>query len=434
MSGVLVRVRERFVAHRRIVRATAVALVIAVAGGLSAGGVVAAHRLTAPLPAAGVVIHASRSIVLTEGSPPPITLPPTGSLAVVSSATGLLAAVSSDVPRPIASVAKTMTAFVVLQAEPLTTDAPGPVLTMTATDVALYREAIAGQGSAVAVTAGERLSERDLLLMLMLPSANNIAETLARWVSGTRDTFVARENAEAAALGMQNTRFADPSGISPQTVSSAADLLKLARAAMAVPALAAVVATRNATLPDGTPLANLDILLGSSPDWLGIKTGWTHQAGGCLLFAARHSYATDAAPVTVYGAVLGQPPSPSADAQHPELGAAFATAQRVMKEAFAGYEAVNLATLMPGVTGTVSAPWGTSTGVAVHAARGVVVARLGTVLATRLMTVTVGATPGKGAFVGRLVATVGAATVVSWQLSTRVAISPPPWWWRLLHQ
>ena len=105
-----------------------------------------------------------------------------------------------------------------------------------------------------------------------------------------------------------------------------------------------------------------------------------------------------------------------------------------MKEAFAGYEAVNLATLMPGVTGTVSAPWGTSTGVAVHAARGVVVARLGTVLATRLMTVTVGATPGKGASVGRLVATVGAATVVSWQLSTRVAISPPPWWWRLLHQ
>src|SRR5207253_2714021 len=206
-SGVLVRVRERFVAHRRIVRATAVALVIAVAGGLSAGGVVAAHRLTAPLPAAGVVIHASRSIVLTEGSPPPITLPPTGSLAVVSSATGLLAAVSSDVPRPIASVAKTMTAFVVLQAEPLTTDAPGPVLTMTATDVALYREAIAGQGSAVAVTAGERLSERDLLLMLMLPSANNIAETLARWVSGTRDTFVARENAEAAALGLQNTPF-----------------------------------------------------------------------------------------------------------------------------------------------------------------------------------------------------------------------------------
>jgi len=406
---------------------------VAVAAGLGVGGVVAAHRLSAPLPAATVTVHAPSSIVVAGGSPPPITSPATGSLALVSSQTGLLAALSSDLPRPIASVAKTMTALVVLQADPLAPGDEGPVVTMTAADVELYRQAIAGQGSAVAVEAGERLSEHDLLLALMLPSANNIAETLARWVSGSRDAFVARENAEAAALDMHSTHFADPSGVSPQTVSSAADLVKLARTALAVPSLAAVVATRSATLPDGTALANLDILLGT-PDWLGIKTGWTPQAGGCLLFAARHAYATGARPVTVYGAVLGQPPSASADAAHPELGMAFATARRAATQAFAGYVAVDLATLTPRVTGSVSVPWGLSTSVAAQAARGVVVARLGTTVTTRLIQDPVGPTPSRGVRVGRVIATTEDAPVVSWSVATTGSISPPPWWWRLLHQ
>ena len=102
------------------------------------------------------------------------------------------------------------------------------------------------------VSAGEQLSERDLLLALMLPSANNIAETLALRVSGSRDAFIAGLNAEASALGMASTHFADPSGYNPATVSTPGDLVKLARAALAVPALAAVVAARSATLPDGT--------------------------------------------------------------------------------------------------------------------------------------------------------------------------------------
>lgn len=407
---------------------------VAVAAGLSAGGAVAAHRLGAPLPTATVTVHAPASIVLAPGTPPPIAVPATGSLALVSSQTGLLAATSADLRRPIASVAKTMTALLVLQAHPLAPGDHGPVVTMTAADVELYRQTVAGQGSAVAVEAGERLSEHDLLLALLLPSANNIAETLARWVSGSRDAFVARENAEAAALGMRSTHFADPSGVSPETASSAADLVMLARAALAVPALAEIVATRTATLPDGTALANLDVLLGTAPDWLGIKTGWTPQAGGCLLFAARHSYATQAAPVTVYGAVLGQPPSALADAQHPELGTAFATARRAVDQAFAGYEAVDLATLTPRVSGTVAAPWGMSSGIAVHAAHGFVVARLGTTLTARLILAPIGSTPPKGASVGRVIAATGGAAVVSWALATSGAISAPSWWWRLLHQ
>ena len=407
---------------------------LTVAGGLAAGGVVAAHRLTAPLPAAKVAVAVPRSIAVAPGTAPPIPAPATGSFALVDDAGGLLAAAAPDTPRPIASVAKTMTALVVLQADPLTPGAAGPILTMNANDVALYRETIAEQGSAVPVSAGEQLSERDLLLALMLPSANNIAETLALRVSGSRDAFIAGLNAEASALGMASTHFADPSGYNPATVSTPGDLVKLARASLAVPALAAVVATRSATLPDGTALANLDVLLGSSPGWLGIKTGWTPQAGGCLLFAVQHVYATGVAPVTVYGAVLGQPANTAADAGHPELGGAFEEAQRAATAAFSGYAAVDLATVPLHVTGTVSTPWEKSAGIAVRGTRGVIVVRLGSVLAAHPVLTSVGATPRAGVTAGRLLATLGSRTVASWRLETTSAIDPPQWWWRLLHE
>ena len=78
----------------------------------------------------------------------------------------------------------------------------------------LYRQAVAEGGSNLRVHAGEVLTERDLLLALLLPSADNIAETLAVWVSGNRAAFIARLNATAAAMGMGHTHFADPSGLS----------------------------------------------------------------------------------------------------------------------------------------------------------------------------------------------------------------------------
>ena len=114
---------------------------------------------------------------------------------------------------------------------------------MTNADVALYRQALAAGGSNLPVRAGEVLTERDLLLALLLPSADNIAETLAVWVSGNRAAFIARLNATAAAMGMHHTHFADPSGLSVRTVSTAQDLVLLARAVIANPALAELVGT-----------------------------------------------------------------------------------------------------------------------------------------------------------------------------------------------
>jgi len=112
---------------------------------------------------------------------------------------------------------------------------------MTGEDVLLYREAVAAGGSNLPVRAGEVLTERDLLLALLLPSADNIAESLALWVSGNRAAFIARLNATAMAMGMDHTHFADPSGIGVATESTAQDLVQLARAVTANASLTALV-------------------------------------------------------------------------------------------------------------------------------------------------------------------------------------------------
>ncbi len=391
-------------------------------------------RLTAPPPAATITVDAPATLA-TGGSPaPPIPMPRQGSFALATNLDGTISAQAATTPRPIGSVAKAMTALVVVAAYPMTPGENGPARTMTSADVVLYRQAVTAGGSTVPIRAGEVLTERDLLLALLLPSANNIAETLAVWVSGSRAPFIARLNATATTLGMSHTHFADPSGFSRQTVSTAADLVLLARAVLANPALAQLVATRQATLPGGTIVTNLDIMLTKQPGWLGIKTGWTSAAGGCLLFAASEAYAPDLV-MTVWGAVLGQPAMKAPDPAHPELGAAFAAAQSAVVAAFRRYAAVDLGSLSPAVTGSVSTAWGDATPVVVAAhARDVALVRAGASLRLTLIRVTPPVAPiGSGVTLARLTGVVDANTSVTWQIVSQDAVPGPSLWWKLLH-
>ena len=404
-----------------------------VAAILVAGAVFAAVRLGAPPPAATVSIDAPAALAVNTGVAPPVPVPRQGSFAVATSLDGTVAARADTAVRPIGSVAKAMTALVVVTAMPLTPGGSGPSRTMTAADVLLYHQTVSAGGSNVPVRAGEVLTERDLLLALLLPSANNIAETLAVWVSGTRAAFIAKLNATAAALGMGHTHFADPSGVSAQTVSTAADLVLLARAVLANPALAQLVAIRQATLPGGTVLTNLDIMLARQPGWLGIKTGWTSAAGGCLLFAASHTYAPGLV-MMVWGAALGEPPLRAVDPAHPELGAAFAAAQGAVVASFGRHVAVDLSTLQPEVTGDVTTAWGSATevGLGTHA-RDVAVVSVG---ASMRLTVTRVAPPapfGSGVTVARLTGVVDAHTSITWQIVSRSALPGPSPWWKLFH-
>jgi serine-type D-Ala-D-Ala carboxypeptidase (penicillin-binding protein 5/6) len=205
---------------------------------------------------------------------------------------------------PIASVAKVMTAYLVLRDHPLRLGQDGPMITLTDADVA-DTDRRRGRGeSVVSVVAGERLTERQALQALLLPSANNIAVVLARWDAGSVDRFVVRMNATARSLGMTHTRYADPSGSDDATVSTAADQVRIVDLAMRLPVFASIVATPSATLPVAGTVYNTNTLLGYD-GFVGVKTGSTAAAGGCFAFRAIRWI--DGKRTTITGVVLGQP-------------------------------------------------------------------------------------------------------------------------------
>lgn len=207
-------------------------------------------------------------------------------------------------PVPVASVAKLMTAYVIVHDHPLDAGAAGPQVVVRPDEAAAYPAQVRKDESLVPVTAGERISERQALLALLLPSADNMAWILARWDAGSQQAFVARMNAAARRLGMTGTRYTDPSGLADSTVSTAADQVLLGRAVMAQPELARIVATRTAVVPVAGTVQNLNRLLGSD-QIVGLKTGSTSAAGGCVLLAAWHRVSGHR--VLIIAAVFGQP-------------------------------------------------------------------------------------------------------------------------------
>jgi serine-type D-Ala-D-Ala carboxypeptidase (penicillin-binding protein 5/6) len=204
----------------------------------------------------------------------------------------------------IASLAKVMTAHLVLRDHPLRLDQEGPTITLTDADVADTDRRRGRNESVVSIVAGEQLTERQALQALLLPSANNIAAVLARWDAGSEEQFVARMNATARSLGMTHTRYTDPSGYDNATVSTAADQVRIVDRAMRQPVFASIVATPSATLPVAGTVRNTDTLLGHA-GFEGVKTGSTAAAGGCFAFRAIRWI--DGKRTTITGVVMGQP-------------------------------------------------------------------------------------------------------------------------------
>ena len=204
----------------------------------------------------------------------------------------------------IASVAKVMTAYLVLRDHPLRPGQEGPTITLADADVADTDRRRGQEESVVSIAAGEQLTERQALQALLLPSANNIAAVLARWDAGSVERFVYRMNATARSLGMTHTRYTDPSGYDDATVSTAADQVRVVEQAMRLPVFARIVATPSATLPVAGTVRNTNKLLGHD-GFVGIKTGSTAAAGGCFAFRAIRR--VDGKRTTITGVVLGQP-------------------------------------------------------------------------------------------------------------------------------
>ncbi|MFF4470400.1 D-alanyl-D-alanine carboxypeptidase family protein [Streptomyces sp. NPDC001599] len=185
-------------------------------------------------------------------------------------------------PVPIASVTKVMTAYVILRDHPLRRSESGPRITV---DRQAADESVSGIESSVPVTQGQRLSQRRLLELILVPSGNNIARLLARWDAGSQEAFVGKMNRTAAGLGMTRTTYTGASGFEPTTTSTAADQLKLARQVVRDEVFRSVVAQSHTVVP-GTSrtLDNTNALL-DTPGVVGTKTGSSTPAGGALMWA-----------------------------------------------------------------------------------------------------------------------------------------------------
>lgn len=201
---------------------------------------------------------------------------------------------------PIASTTKMMTAYLALSHLSL-----DDTLTVTPADVAVTEAQARIGGEEMPLVAGETLTVQQTLDALLLPSANNAAVLLAERTAGTQAAFVRLMNRTAAGIGMTHTHYADASGLSSQTQSSAIDLTRLAARALTIPAFARTVHTRTASVPMWNQVTNLNRLLWTYPGALGVKTGYTNQAGNCLVFAARRNVGGQ--DVTIVAALLGEP-------------------------------------------------------------------------------------------------------------------------------
>lgn len=335
--------RHRHRRRRQRIGRTVGAVVVIVAGLLA---VLAVRRLDEAVPGPTLTVLVRRQLVGSE-VPPVLAWPSTGQGALSVPGAGVLVQSAPEHPVPVASLTKIMTAYIVLLDHPIAPTASGPSLTMGPIDVAEAAKDEANNDTSVPVQVGERLTERQLLDGLMVHSANNFADTLARWDAGSIPAFVAKMNAEAAVLKMTGTHYVDADGVSAGSVSTAADQLRLAAKAMEIPTFAAVVDQATITEPLAGLLANYVQGVGTD-GVIGVKSGFTQAAMGCVVLAAHRR--VDGHRVLVLAAVTGQ-------AGYNALGRAQSVALRLIDQA-AGALRVRTVVRSGEVVATLHTRWG----------------------------------------------------------------------------
>jgi len=204
------------------------------------------------------------------------------SVAVIDQATGdVLYEKNAGAVMPIASITKLMTAMVALDAQPSLTE----TLTISEADI----DTLKGTHSRLAV--GTQLTREEMLRLALMSSENRAASALSRHYPGGREAFIAAMNAKARELGLTETRFLDPTGLTAQNVSSARDLVKMVGAAHQYSLIREFSTSEEyeVALKGGRPhtFHNTNALV-SSDNWsIGLsKTGYISEAGRCLVMQA----------------------------------------------------------------------------------------------------------------------------------------------------
>ena len=190
-------------------------------------------------------------------------------------------------PRPVASTTKIMTALLALEAAQEQGD---PLVDIT-------QEMVAVEGSSMGLQAGDSISLTGLAAGMLLASGNDAANAAALYLDGSLESFAARMNQRAAALGMEDTHFVTPSGLDGEDaqglghLSTAYDMALLARAALEDQAFRQLCSSPSLAVEFAEPVkrvtyTNHNKLLTQYQGCVGVKTGFTKEAGRCLVSAA----------------------------------------------------------------------------------------------------------------------------------------------------
>ncbi|WP_434028071.1 D-alanyl-D-alanine carboxypeptidase [Streptomyces graminofaciens] len=263
-----------------------------------------------PLPAPTLALTADESYAF-KGEKVSLPWPGEGQGAMDVNGIGTMDTFGEQKPVAIGSVAKAMTAYVILKDHPMKSGEKGATIEVDAKGETEGGYDKDGESTLNTVKEGDKLSQYDAIAAIMIPSANNIARLLARWDSnGSEEAFVKKMNAAAKELGMTNTKYTDPSGLKETTVSTAADQVKLGNELVKIQALVDITKLPEWKDPSGQKWRNYNTLV-PFDGAIGIKTGSTTAAGGNLLFAANKEVGGET--VTVVGAVLGQHTPPIID-------------------------------------------------------------------------------------------------------------------------
>ena len=251
-------------------------------------------------------------VIETAGAPAGVLAK--GAVLADASTGQVLWARDPDTQRPMASVTKVMTALLVLESGDLSRQIRVPKAAQT------YAWKYGGESAGL--YPGDVLTAQQLLAALLLASGADAAYTLANAYGPGLNAFVARMNATAASMGMAHTHFTSPDGLpyptETSTYSTPSDLLTLGLVAMRYPVFRSIVDLSFYHLPKGPGhhqywWDNTNELIGSYAGAAGIKTGYTDDAGHCLLFEAVRNGRP------LLGVVLGSPPTgPAAAVQDAE--------------------------------------------------------------------------------------------------------------------
>ncbi|WP_329399757.1 D-alanyl-D-alanine carboxypeptidase [Streptomyces melanogenes] len=271
--------------------------------------VFAVVQFVRPLPDAELTMTSAPEYTF-EGGAPQLPWPGEGQGLITVSGLGTVGRFGEEKPVPIASVTKSMTAYIIMRDHPMKVGEKGASIPVDelAEKEGGYNKAGKDESTLDTIKAGESLTQKDALSAIMIPSANNVARLLARWDAGSEAAFVQKMNDTAKQLGMTNTTYTDPSGLNATTVSTAVDQVKLATELVKNPALVEITRQPFWIDPKGVKRRNYNTLVPFNGA-IGIKTGSTTKAGGNLLFAATKD--VGGTKQTIVGAVFGQHKSTS---------------------------------------------------------------------------------------------------------------------------